>query len=425
MKIADVLRSIAVLLNLAFLGACGGGGGGSTPTAPAPSIQAFTVDLSSVGSGQTVKLTATFTNGVGTIDKGVGSVSSGQAVTTTALTAPTTFTLTVAGSGGTATATVTVAVTRFSAVGSLAVGRYGHTATLLASGKVLIVGGYAANGPIASAELYDPIAKTFSPTGSMQVARARHTATLLRNGKVFIYGLMNELDINVAGEIFDPATGQFTSILPIDYAEHAHTATLLANGKVIIAGGGKNPTKDVTVFDSATGLFTGGGTLLSPRAGHTAMLLPDGGVLVVGGISAAVYAERYDPTTGTSAVIDPRPVTRTEHAAIVLASGKLLVAGGWPGPLASAELFNPLTNAFSPTGSLSAAAGDFNLVALPSGLVLAAGMAPANLYDPATGTFASLGEGTARPFSTATALQDGSILIVGGGSSLATAEIFK
>ena len=166
------------------------------------------------------------------------------------------------------------------------------------------------------------------------------------------------------------------------------------------------------------------------------MLLPDGGVLVVGGAAAGmgnpvngmgnpVNAERYDPVTGTSAVIDPRPSTRTEHAAIVLTNGQLLVAGGWPGPMASAELFNPLTNLFTPTGSLSVAAGDFNLIALPSGLVLAAGIAPANLYDPAAGTFASLGEGTARPFSTATALQDGSILIVGGGSGLATAEIFK
>src|SRR5207237_148224 len=76
--------------------------------------------------------------------------------------------------------------------------RYGHTATLLDNGKVLVVGGQYApgSGPdatLASAELYTPDpqggAGTWAPAGYMpsstsgaQAYRAYHTATQLTSG---------------------------------------------------------------------------------------------------------------------------------------------------------------------------------------------------------------------------------------------------
>lgn len=264
------LEAATVFVAIALLEACGGGGGGSAAPAPAPSITGFTADSSTVTMGQMVKLTAIFTNGSGSFDQGVGSVTSGQPITIGALKASTTFTLTVTGTGGTATATKTVTVTRFTAVGPLATVRSQHTATLLPGGKVLVVGGVDASGKaIASAELYDPSIKAFSSTGSLQVARASHTATLLNNGKVLIFGLGDGITANVPGEIYDPSTGQFTTILPITYAPKAHTATLLANGKVVIAGGAltNNPISTVLIFDPATGLISASGAPLhrTPR----------------------------------------------------------------------------------------------------------------------------------------------------------------
>lgn len=85
----------------------------------APVITSFTVDNSTITTGSTVNLTATFTGGTGLVDQGVGSVTSGVSVATAALTATTTFTLTVTNSvGATATAQVSVTVDPAPAISS-------------------------------------------------------------------------------------------------------------------------------------------------------------------------------------------------------------------------------------------------------------------------------------------------------------------
>src|SRR2546423_472363 len=79
----------------------------------------------------------------------------------------------------------------FGNTGSLNIGRYFHTATLLSNGKVLVTGGYDGVNYLTSAELYDPASGTWSVTGSLTTARYLHTATLLPNGKVLVAGGIN------------------------------------------------------------------------------------------------------------------------------------------------------------------------------------------------------------------------------------------
>src|SRR6185436_12538929 len=64
----------------------------------------------------------------------------------------------------------------WSTTGSLATPRNQHTSTLLANGKVLVVGGQG-SAILASAELYDPAAGTWAATGSLATARSSQTAT--------------------------------------------------------------------------------------------------------------------------------------------------------------------------------------------------------------------------------------------------------
>lgn len=100
----------------------------------------------------------------------------------------------------------------FNATGDMTKPRVGHTATLLADGTVLIVGGAIAPGAVlASAEFYDPRTATFNAIGDMTRPRSGHTATLLPDGKVLIAGGENMLAGSIpnglaSAELYDPAT---------------------------------------------------------------------------------------------------------------------------------------------------------------------------------------------------------------------------
>ncbi len=76
----------------------------------------------------------------------------------------------------------------WTSTGSMATARYGHTATLLPDGRVLVAAGDA-TGASASAEVYDPATGTWSATGSMSVPRGYHVAALLRDGRVLVAAL--------------------------------------------------------------------------------------------------------------------------------------------------------------------------------------------------------------------------------------------
>jgi hypothetical protein len=77
-------------------------------------------------------------------------------------------------------------------------------------------------------------------------------------------------------------------------------------------------------------------------------LLPSGKVLVAGGGTSggawAASAELYDPASNSWSPAASMSTTRFEHTATLLRSGKVLVAGGdiYGGyPTASAELYYP------------------------------------------------------------------------------------
>jgi hypothetical protein len=190
----------------------------------------------------------------------------------------------------------------FTRTGDMVTGRYGHTATLLSNGKVLIVGGVESGDSlfrtIPTAELYDPSAGTFTPTGSLAVARAGHTATLLSGGKVLITGGLtdptNFESSTTTAEIYDPSTGAFSLTGEMGIAREAHTATLIPNGTVLITGGGlSSPTLFAEIYDPSTGSFTPTGSMGTGRVGQTATLLQNGDVLVAGSGYFLASAELY------------------------------------------------------------------------------------------------------------------------------------
>jgi Galactose oxidase, central domain len=341
--------------------------------------------------------------------------------------------------------------THFHATGDMGTKRAGHTATLLQDGKVLIAGGFNNADVLATAEVFDPAARTFTAVGAMTTARFSHTATLLPNGTVLVTGGSPSLadlsggnnsdDLSTA-ELFDPATGTFTTTAEMSKPRAQHTATLLANGKVLVAGG--TPGNLAELFDPATGAFTATGALIvGGRWGCTATLLHNGTVLIAGGRdSEGVFdafplndAELFNPATETFTATGVMTQFRYEHAATLLNNGKVLLTGGFNGtPVQDAELFDPTTLSFSRTGIMGTPRAKHTAILLDGGNVLVAGgfsfVAPgsfsnAEVFDPSTKMFTPTGRmGVARFLHTATRLKEGFVLITGGQSNINIPEVF-
>jgi hypothetical protein len=128
-----------------------------------------------------------------------------------------------------------------------------HRATLLASGDVLITGGWNGHAADAAddppwdplfAEMFDPSSGRFSVSGSMTITRIGHAAVRLASGKVLVAGgipnmpnLHDPPGVRASAELFDPASGTFTATGGLIIERSGCTVTLLNDGEVLVVGG--------------------------------------------------------------------------------------------------------------------------------------------------------------------------------------------
>jgi len=350
---------------------------------------------------------------------------------------------------------------------TLSAPRVAHSATLLQSGLVLLAGGQGQ----ASAELFDPVARTVRPTASMSQERPNHPALRLPDGRVLVAS-------GSTAEIFDPATETWTAtsartttsasalatledgrILLVGTASSndaetydpvsgrwartgpqradAHpfrTLTRVRNGRVVggtidscagVSNGDIICTPGLQIFDPSSRTFAPGPISFTNRESFTSALLPNGDVLFAGGSGTPEtrQAERFNGSTLVSdgALVAPH---RGNPTATLLPGGDVLVMGG---DQSTIDL-RPWLPIETPAGPLRTGrkrhAGARLLdgrVLLAGGIRFGVGIAAAELYDPATSTTTPAGNMlAAREYPTLTTLRSGDVLVVGG----ATAELY-
>lgn len=201
---------------------------------------------------------------------------------------------------------------------------------------------------------------TFERVAS-SVPRSHHTASLLSDGQVLVAGGHtggNGRPRLNSAEIYNPVNDTWSSTGNMNTARWTHTATTLPDGRILVAGGSVGPewnhvTNNAELYNPSTGLWSNTGSMNAARSNHQAVLLNNGNVLVFGGINSSfrghTSAELYNPATGTWSTTGSMSVGRFWFASVKLDDGKVMAIGGRDSLTCTR---NPLTEVYNPTSGL-------------------------------------------------------------------------
>src|SRR5579863_8865579 len=243
------------------------------------------------------------------------------------------------------------------ATGTLSSARVGASAALLPDGRILVIGGNSASGPVASADFLNTDG-TVSPAPPMVYARASHVSVALQDGRVLVAGGVTAGgSATSTAEIFDPVANSWTSAgVGMTEARSGATAALLQDGRVLIAGGqnGTASSSTIETFDPNTSTFKAAGMMSSPRTEHAMTVLQDGRVLIVGGSNGTApvaSTDIFDPVAGTIGAGPVLSVARFGHSVTTLLNGVVVVIGGNNGNANSQQADVTPTETFDPSAA--------------------------------------------------------------------------
>jgi hypothetical protein len=339
-----------------------------------------------------------------------------------------------------------------------------YTVTVLAAGIVLAVLATAAVLRSQLPSVDRPAATPSSPAlrpDALNQAAGRPNAALLADGRVLLMtdGMRKMQQVPYA-ELLNPVTGELEATgQPLEDRSRS-TATRLTDGRVLVVGGvaGRSDVNpgdalaSAEIWDAGTVGFSATGALAEARQGHSATPLPDGRVLVIGGNRIGglfthsrsgnlASAEVWDPPTGAWTRAGNLAHARSLHSATLLPDGTVLVAGGVGdrGGVAEAEIWDPATGGFAAAGSLATPRTSHSATALSDGRILiaggegfdalsnptAAGLAAAEIWALATGAFSPAGRlSTGWSGHLATRLLDGRVAIHSGSDLSSRVELW-
>ncbi len=289
-----------------------------------------------------------------------------------------------AAAGMTASAEVFDTLTEeWTPAGTMSTPRVGHTATVLSDGRVLVVGGHSSivECPLSSAEIYDPGDGTWTPAGSLHSARRSHAAVLLRDGRVLVTGGQSKVFAGALdqAEIFDPASRSWTATQPMLSSRWGHTAILLSDGMVLVVGGKSDEPafiRSAETYEPVSGEWSDAGALQHARAWSTVVQLDETNVLVASGSPEYTTTETGDLSTGVWTSGPRLTAIGTLSSAVVLSDGRLLLGGGYGDDdpsLSTVGVFDPAAGDWSPISDMRYSRADHTYNLLSNGTVLVTG----------------------------------------------------
>ncbi|HEY2106693.1 MAG TPA: kelch repeat-containing protein, partial [Candidatus Binataceae bacterium] len=319
--------------------------------------------------------------------------------------------------------------------------RFSQTATALNGDAHVLLAGGSDDKTLATAEIYNSASKTYSCVGgvspappvcndSMVVPRINHSAVALLNGQVLVAGGSDGTGtVTATAELYNPATGQFTATGSMSTPREQFALAIFPSGplagQVLVTGGSDvlgNFLSSAELYNPATGKFTDTASMAEARFLHTATVLnsgPNSGSVLIAGGSGDQTAELYNPATQTFKPAGDMTQIVFQPIAATLASDQILLAGGATFnslgqivPVAGAELYDPATNRFSATDSMTTArwlaAGAFldpSLVSgsqagdvlIAGGLGINATLSSAELFVPGSSTSSTSASAVSAP----------------------------
>jgi hypothetical protein len=325
----------------------------------------------------------------------------------------------------------------------------------LHDGRIMVIGGAASqssNDAVATAAIFDPATGHWSRVTDMLQPRAYATAVTLNDGSVLVAGGSRNGQPLDTAERYIPDSGTWVAAGRLNLPRTQGGLTLLADGRALATGGGIeggptwNSTASAEIFNPKTSQWSLVPPMAVARARHTAVLLPDGEVLVAGGATTfhldagivSASAELFNPRTNSWRAAASMPEPRYVHESVLLHDGRVLLAGGWYAMSnadpshETAVIYDPATDKWSATGSMTTARAEFGLAMLLDGRVLVAGgtdknynlTVTAELFDPVTGSWTPTGNlKVATMWSAIQTLADGRVLISGGGLDASATKV--
>ena len=312
---------------------------------------------------------------------------------------------------------------------------------LLRNGKVL------SWGKAGIPYLWNPSTKAFTASPSPSWIFCGGHA-FLPDGRLLVNGghLSDHHGIPDAN-VYDPSAGTWASVSPMAKGRWYPTTTTLANGQLVTLAGRDQNRVVVRIPEVWTGTswraLTGASRELPyyPRT----FLAPNGKVFYAGETQSTYYLSTSGSGSWTT-VGSRRYGIRDYGSAVMYEPGKVLYAGGGL-TTNTAEIIdlNQASPTWQWTGSMAYARRHLNATILPTGQVLVTGgtsgtlfsdesraVYPAELWDPATGSWTTLASSSVIRVYHATALllRDGRVLVTGSGdgtgvTSQRNAEIFS